>query len=98
MLGLENKYKIVFEPVVVKTDLKLIDKKNKDNIRKNIDFKLKTQPDLYSLPLRRPLSNYRKLRVGKYRIIFKLNTKKKICIIIGIRHRENIYKQAEKRI
>ena len=95
---LELEYKIFFNPIVISDDLKVIRKKDKDNIRKSIDVKLKSHPDLYSLPLRRPLANYRKLRVEKYRVVFKLDTKKKECLIIGIRHRDNIYKNIEKRI
>ncbi|MDD2935108.1 MAG: type II toxin-antitoxin system RelE/ParE family toxin [Candidatus Pacebacteria bacterium] len=95
---LELKYEIFFEPVVISEDLKLIGKKDKERIKKAINVKITSHPDLYSLPLRRPLDGYRKLRVGKYRIIFKLNEKKKICLIIGIRHRENIYSITEKRL
>lgn len=93
-----KKYNIILEPVVISVDLKTIGKKDKERIRKAIDLKLKSHPDLYSLPLRRPLSNYRKLRVGKYRIIFHLNTKKRRCLIIGIRHRDDIYPKIEKRL
>ena len=96
MLGLK-KYNIIVEPVVVSIDLKKISTRNKDIIKKTIQQKLTTYPDLYSLPLKRPLANYRKLRVKKYRVIFKLNTKKKECLIIGIRHREDIYQKISKR-
>jgi len=97
MLELEN-YKVFFKPVVISDDLKIIGKKDKENIKKSIDAKLKYRPDLYSLPLRRPLANYRKLRVGKYRIIFKLDEKNKACLIVGIRHRDNIYSEIGKRV
>lgn len=96
MLGLE--YQILFEPIVIFEDLETIGKKDKENIKKAIDLKLTSRPDLYSLPLRRPLANYRKLRVGKYRIIFKLKEKQKTCLIIGIRHRSCIYQKITKRL
>ncbi len=97
MLELE-KYNIILKSIVLSIDLKKISKKEKIVIKKTIQQKLTTYPDLYSLPLRRPLGNYRKLRIGKYRVIFKLNIKKKQCLIIGIRHREDIYKKVSKRL
>ena len=93
-----KQYNVVFEPVVLSIDLKKISKQNKNSIKKAIETKLTSRPALYSLPLRSPLVGYKKLRVGKYRIVFKLDEENKNCIIIGIRHRENIYIESEKRV
>lgn len=97
MLGL-GRYNIVLESVVISVDLKKIGNKDKSNIKKAIGFKLKDTPSIYSFPLRKPLGNYRKLRVGKYRVIFYLDQQKKECLIIGIRHRGDIYEKVAKRI
>jgi mRNA interferase RelE/StbE len=61
-----------------------------------IDDKLTTSPDLYGKPLRRSLAAYRKLRVGDYRVIFKIREKK--VKIFMIEHRKNVYKMIEKRL
>ncbi|MBU1046315.1 type II toxin-antitoxin system RelE/ParE family toxin [Patescibacteria group bacterium] len=97
MLGVK-KYNIILEPVVLSIDLKKISSKNKDIIKKSIQQKLTSYPELYSFPLRKLLGNYRKLRVGKYRVIFRIDIKKKECLIIGIRHREDIYQKISKRL
>jgi mRNA interferase RelE/StbE len=45
-------------------------------------------PERYSEPLRRTLKGYRKLRVGDYRIVLKLE--KETILILGICHRKDI--------
>jgi len=91
-------YAINYLGVVSDVDLKKISKKDKKQIKKAIENKLMIDPALYSMSLRRPLAGYRKMRVGKYRVIFSFNKKKEECLVIGIRHRENIYGEVGKRV
>lgn len=64
-------------------------------IKHAIAAKLSTQPQLYGKPLRRTLKGYRKLRVGNYRVIFRID--KKTVKIFAIQHRSVVYNEATKR-
>jgi mRNA interferase RelE/StbE len=85
-----------YHPAVRSDDLPLIDRKMKDRIRRAIEERLQTLPHEYGEPLRKTLKGYWKLRVGDYRVVFKI-VKSEVWIL-GIRHRKEIYKDIDKRI
>ena len=85
-----------YHPAVRSDDLPLIDRKMKDRIRKAIEERLQTLPHEYGEPLRKTLKGYWKLRVGDYRVVFKIM--KSEVWILGIRHRKEIYKDIDKRM
>ena len=65
-------------------------------IKNAIERRLMIDPVKYGNPLRKTLKGYRKLRVGDYRIVYKIENE--YIFILGIRHRKEIYKKAELRI
>jgi mRNA interferase RelE/StbE len=85
-----------YHPAVSADDLPLIDRKMKDRIRRAIEERLQTSPHEYGEPLRKTLKGYWKLRVGDYRVVFKIM--KSEVWILGIRHRRNIYQDIDNRI
>jgi len=85
-----------YHPAVRSDDLRLIDRKMKDRIRRAIEDRLQTLPHEYGEPLRKTLKGYWKLRVGDYRVVFKII--KSEVWILGIRHRKEIYKDIDKRM
>jgi len=85
-----------YHPAVRSDDLPLIDRKMKDRIRKAIEERLQTLPHEYGEPLRKTLKGYWKLRVGDYRVVFKIM--KSEVWILDIRHRKEIYKDIDKRM
>jgi len=89
-------FDVEYHDEVVTKDLPKIGAPWKLIIKLAIESKLTTQPDLYGKPLRRSLKNYQKLRVGDYRVIFRIenNTVK----IFVIQHRSVVYANASKRI
>jgi mRNA interferase RelE/StbE len=89
-------FEIRYHPDVKKIDLPKIDSRNKALIKKAIEDRLTSQPEHYGKPLRRTLKGYWKLRVGDYRIVFKI-IKNKI-LILGIIHRKDVYSQVTHRI
>ncbi len=89
-------YKLIYHPDVKRIDLQLIDSKNKFMIKKAIEERLATHPEIYGKPLQRTLKGYWRLRVGDYRVVFK--TLKQKILILGIIHRKDIYQQIQKRI
>jgi len=65
-------------------------------IKRAIEDRLATQPETYGKPLRKTLKGYWKLRVGDYRIVFKVSSNS--ILIFGIIHRKEVYKLIKKRI
>ena len=88
-------FEILYHYLVIREDIPRISKLWREKIRTAIEDRLTTKPDLYGKPLRRSLKGYRKLRVGDYRIIFKIN-EGKVKIVI-IQHRSLIYSDVKKR-
>lgn len=75
----------------VKEDLVSISKTHKEQIRKAIEKKLTTNPIEFGKPLQYSLKGLRRLRVGDYRIIFQIEEKTKIVLVIKIGHRREVY-------
>ena len=88
-------YKLIYHADVKKSDLPKIDNKNKTMIKRAIEERLATQPEIYGKPLQRSLRGYWKLRVGDYRVVFKISEYD--IFILGIMDRKNVYSQIEKR-
>ena len=88
-------YELIYHPDVKKVDLQVIDNKNKFMIKKAIEERLSTHPEIYGKPLQRTLKGYWRLRIGDYRVVFKILEQK--IVILGILHRKDIYRQIQKR-
>jgi mRNA interferase RelE/StbE len=80
----------------VRDELPLIDRKSKVRIRKAIEERLQTAPQDYGEPLRKSLKGYWKLRVGDFRVVFKVVESE--VWILGIRHRKSVYMDIGKRV
>jgi mRNA interferase RelE/StbE len=82
-------FRLHYHPAVRVEDLPLIDRRTKARIRKAIEERLQTAPHDYGEPLRKSLKGYWKLRVGDYRVVFKVIESE--VWILGIRHRKSVY-------
>ena len=89
-------FEIKYHELVIKQDIPELSSVMKNRIKNAIENKLMHNPLDFSKPLRRSLKNYRKLRIGDYRVIFQID--KNIIKIFIIQHRSVIYKHATKRI
>jgi len=85
-----------YHPAVRARDLPLIDAKFKNRIKTAIERRLATEPQRYGEPLRKTLRGYWKLRVGDYRVVFKIVGQE--VLIFGIIHRRKVYDAIEKRV
>jgi mRNA interferase RelE/StbE len=83
-------YGIIYHAEVAKDILKFPNN-IKARIRKSIENRLLVDPLKYGEPLRRTLQGYRKLRVGDYRVIYKIE--KKTIVVLKIGHRKEVYKK-----
>ena len=72
-------YTFVYHADVKKHDLKEIDERNKA-----IEERLAIQPEKFAKPLQRSLKGYWRLRVGEYRLVFKI--KGDTVLILSIIH------------
>jgi len=88
--------KFKYHQDVKRSDLPKIDVRNRGMIKRAIEDRLATQPETYGKPLRKTLKGYWKLRVGDYRIVFKVSSNS--IFIFGIIHRKEVYKLIKKRI
>lgn len=82
-------YDILYHNKVKTDDLKRVPKTAQDKIKKAIEERLIVDPVSYGDPLRRSLKGYRKLRVGDYRIIYRLDGHTIVVLKIG--HRKDVY-------
>jgi mRNA interferase RelE/StbE len=89
-------YTLVYHPDVRTYDIPAINRNLRDRIARAIEDRLGTEPERYGAPLKRTLKGYWKLRVGDYRVIFKI-VKREVWIY-GIIHRREVYGRIEKRV
>jgi mRNA interferase RelE/StbE len=89
-------FEIRYHPDVKDVDLPLIDAKIKKRIKKAIETRLMAAPHQYGEPLRKTLKGYWKLRVGDYRIVFKIMDQ--VIYILGIIHRKKAYEKIGTRL
>ena len=64
-----------YHPDVAAVDLPKLNRDIRDRVRRAIEQRLVKHPELYSQPLRKSLKPYRKLRVGDYRIVLKIDNR-----------------------
>lgn len=88
-------YTLIYEKRVVKADILKLGP-NRERVRAAIESKLSSRPDLFGHPLQGELKGYRKLRVGPYRVIFRIEGL--VVKIDLIEKRSIVYKEAVKRL
>jgi mRNA interferase RelE/StbE len=89
-------FELRYHPDVKSNDIPLLDAKMRIRIKNAIETRLSTAPHQYGEPLRKTLHGYWKLRVGDYRVVFKIADNE--VRILGIIHRKKVYDAIEKRL
>ncbi len=90
-------YVISYHHLVKSEDIPKLDNAIKTRIEKAIETRLIVAPEEYGEPLRKTLKGYWKLRVGDYRVVFRVEGDE--ITVFGIRHRRDIYSvMAEARV
>lgn len=84
-------YRIEYLSTVVDDDIPLLPKRFKEAIKSAIEEKLMTDPVGFGKPLRYSLKGHRRLRVGDYRIVYRIDPRKHIVLIVAIKHRKAVY-------
>lgn len=86
-------FKVVYHEKVVSDDIPHIATSWRAKIRDAIEEKLTISPDFFGKPLRRSLKGYRKLRVGDFRVVFRIQGK--TVLVLAILHRSIVYQEVE---
>ncbi|MDO8593365.1 MAG: type II toxin-antitoxin system RelE/ParE family toxin [bacterium] len=90
------RFTVVYQLAVTQEDIPRITEPWREKIKSAIEDKLTRHPDVYGKPLRRSLRGYRKLRVGDYRVVFRIEIA--LVKIFAIAHRSVVYKIMERRV
>ena len=88
-------YTLRYHPRVRDQDLKTIPAETRRRIARSIDARLTTAPERYGIPLRGSLRAYWKLRVGDYRVVFKIGSAE--VMILAMLQRKHVYERASRR-
>ena len=83
-------YHLFYHPGISR-DVSLLPANIKNRIRRAIEERLAVDPLRFGDPLKRSLQGYRKLRVGDYRVIYRIEQENVVILKIG--HRKEVYKK-----
>lgn len=92
---MEVTFFIEYHELVVREDIPKVASEWRAKIRSAIEKKLTVAPEQFGKPLRRSLRGYRKLRVGAYRVIFRVAGSR--VLIFAIQHRSVVYRGVSER-
>ena len=92
-------WKVIYHKSV-DDDLKSVGPAAAKRIIQTIDKKLTTAPKKFGSPLSSNLKNFRKLRIGDFRVVYKVISNKVIVFVlaVGPRRDKEIYLSASTRI
>jgi len=84
-------YEIEYLDRVIAEDIPELPKRVAKVIKKAIEHRLTQDPIGLGKPLRYSFVGHRRLRVGDYRIVYRVAESKKLVTIVMIMHRKDIY-------
>lgn len=85
------RYEISYLEVVVKKHIPSLPTSIKIIIKKAIEDRLTLEPLALGKPLQYTLKGYRRLRVGDYRIVYRIDPNVYRVLIVAIMHRKDVY-------
>ena len=89
-------YQLLYHPDVHDKDIPPIPRNIRERIRKAIETRLLNDPVMAGLPLRQSLKGHRKMRVGDFRVIYRIEGKNIVILKIG--NRRDVYEEVFKRV
>lgn len=90
-------FEVIYHPEVKTKDIPGIPKNVHDRIRKAIEERLLESPVSAGKPLRQSLKGHRKMRVGDYRVIYRVDEELEKIYILIIGNRRDVYSKIFKR-
>ena len=89
-------YTLVYHPQVVEDDLPRLPINVQYRIARALAARLVSAPEKHGAPLKGTLKGYWKLRVGDYRVVYKITGTE--IWILGVLHRKQVYEDVLRRI
>ncbi|PSB15796.1 type II toxin-antitoxin system RelE/ParE family toxin [Phormidesmis priestleyi ULC007] len=83
-------YLVEFEPEAI-SDLGALDQTIRERIISKIDWLAKNFDQLKPQSLTGDLSDFFKLRVGDYRVLYDFSREDKVIAVIRVKHRREVY-------
>ena len=85
-------FRVQYLESVVREDIPGLSKAVKEQIRKTVEQKLTSHPVEFGKPLRYSFKGARRLRVGDYRVIYRIEPPD-VVLIVKIGHRREVYEE-----
>ncbi len=84
-------YTIEYLTSVTKHDVPVLPVTAKKRIKRAIEERLMVDPIGFGKPLRYSLKGHRRLRVGDYRVVYRIDASSEMVVIVAIKHRKEVY-------
>ena len=89
---MEMTYQIRYLEEVVRKHIPVLPSRHKTTIKKAIIERLSVDPVAFGKPLRYSLKGHRRLRVGDYRVVYRILPEENSVLVVAILHRRDVYK------
>jgi mRNA interferase RelE/StbE len=84
-------FQIDYLATVVDEDIPSLPKTMRDRIKRAIETRLAADPMGLGKPLRYSFIGHRRIRVGDYRIVYRVDMQKLLVTVVLIKHRKEVY-------
>jgi mRNA interferase RelE/StbE len=78
---------------VVTDDIPNLPKSIRERVKSAIETRLTVDPVGLGKPLRYSFVGHRRIRVGDYRIVYRIDLQNNVVIIVLIKHRKDVYNE-----
>ncbi|MFH1017069.1 MAG: type II toxin-antitoxin system RelE/ParE family toxin [Pseudomonadota bacterium] len=85
-------YRVEYLESVIREDIPLLSKSVKEQVRRAIERKLTSHPIEFGKPLRYSFKGARRLRVGDWRVIYRIEPPD-VVVVVKIGHRKEVYEE-----
>ncbi len=84
-------FRIEYLESVVDEDIPALPKTIRSRIKMAIETRLAVDPISFGKPLRYSFVGHRRIRVGDYRIVYRIEMDKRLVLVVLIKHRKDVY-------
>lgn len=86
-------FQVEYLESVVEDDIPSLPKTMRNRIKTAIETRLTIDPIGLGKPLRYSFVGHRRIRVGDYRIVYRLDMSRHVIVIVLIKHRKDVYEE-----
>lgn len=88
-------FQVCYVDRVVDEDIPKLPKTMRELIKRAIESRLVADPIGLGKPLRYSVVGHRRVRVGDYRIVYRVDDKSKLVTMVIIKHRKDVYNSSD---